>query len=95
MKLKAERWAVITVGALFVSSCGGGAYYSGDVGPSVGSGFYHSTYGYGWGGGYYRGYDRGVSDTVDTVETVETVEALDAIDTMGMPDMDIGPDIDF
>ena len=91
MKLKTKHLMIIIACVLFVNSCGG-AYYSRGVRPSVGVGFYHSTYGHGWGGGYYRGYNTGVADTVETVDTIET---MDAIDSMGMPDMDMGPAIDF
>ena len=91
MKLKFTILAVITLCILWLSACGGSGYYRG-VRPHVGFGFYHSTYGHGWGGGYYRGYDAGASDAVETIDTIDT---MDTIDSMGMPDMDMGPDIDF
>ena len=91
MKIKAKGWTAVAISLLLLTGCGG-AYYSSGARPSVGFGFYHSTYGHGWGSGYYRGYNTGVADTVETVDTIET---MDAIDSMGMPDLDMGPAIDF
>ena len=91
MKHQAMFRTIIAISILLISGCGGTGY-GGGVRPTVGLGFYHGTYGHGWGGGYYRGYDRGVSDTVDTLDAVEI---MDAPADMGMPDMDMGPAIDF
>ena len=87
------NYSAILALALILGGCTG---YSGSVQPSVGIGFYHSTFGHGWGGGYYRGYDDGAYDAMDTIDTIDT---MDAIDSMGVPDMDMdmGPamDLDF
>lgn len=83
MKLKILRLTGILICVLFVSSCGR-PYYGSHV---RGSSFYHSTYGHGWGSGYY--YDRADAiDTIDAVDTMDTIDTMDAMDDMGMPDMD-------
>ena len=92
MKRRVTPWALLVLSLLFLQGCGGSGSYR-TVGPSVGVGlgFYHSTYGHGWGSGYYRGYDHG---TVDAIDTIDAVDSLDA-GGMGMPDMDMGPAMDF
>lgn len=89
-------WAAIALSLVIVQGCGGSGVYR-SVGPSVGVGFYHHGYG-GWGRGYYRGYNDATVDAVDTVDTIEAIDSIDtidAIDDMGMPDMDMGADMDF
>ena len=81
MKLKILHLTGIFICVLFVNSCGGPYYSTGVRGRSVG--FYHSTYGHGWGGGYYDAID-----TVDTMDTIDTIDTMDAMDSMGMPDID-------
>lgn len=88
MKIGIKYLTIAVAGALLINGCGGSSHYRG-VRPHVGFGFYHSTFGHGWGGGYYRGYNTGVNDAVETMDTMETMDA------MGMPDMDMGPAIDF
>ena len=84
MKRKILRLTGIFICVLLLSSCGG-PYRGTHVRGS--SSFYHSTYGHGWGGGYY--YDRrDAIDTIDTVDTIDAIDTMDAMDGMGMPDMD-------
>lgn len=84
-------WAVIAMSLLIVEGCGSGRYRGAGPHVGVGVGFYHPGYG-GWGSGYYRGYDDAAIDAVDTIDTMEAIEAGGG---MGMPDMDIGPAMDF
>lgn len=97
MKRELEPWTLLMLlGALVLGGCAGsGAYHSGGVRTSIGFGFYQSTFGHGWGSGYYRGYDDGMVDTLEAVETIETLETLDAMDAMGVPDMDMDMGLDF
>ena len=87
-----KRWYIVVATLIAVGGCSGAG--TGRIHTSVGLGFYHSSFGHGWGNGYYRGYDRGV---IDAADTIDAIDASDAIDSMGMPDMDmeLGPDIDF
>jgi len=89
---KMKHWYAAIAIALFAYGCSGAG--SGRIHTSVGLGFYHSTYGHGWGSGYYRGYDHGA---IDAADTIDAIDASDSIDSMGMPDMDMdmGPDMDF
>ena len=91
MKRRTLLWAVVAASLLLVEGCSSAGGYRGS-GPrvGVGFGFYHHGYS-GWGSGYYRGYDRGVSDAVGTMDVIDTIDAGD----MGMPDIDMGPAMDF
>lgn len=92
MKCNTLLWALVAASLLLVEGCGGSGRYRGaGPGVGVGVGFYHSGYG-GWGSGYYRGYDDA---TIDAVDTIGTVDAIEAGGDMGMPDMDMGPAMDF
>jgi len=76
MNLKKIYLAAIIISLLFVTGCGR-HYYSRGV---RGGGFYHSTYGHGWGGGYYHVIDR-----ADAIDTIDTIYIIDTIDSMVMP----------
>ena len=91
MKRKILYLITIFLCVLFLGGCVGG-YYHGVRGP----GFYHSTYGHGWGGGHYRAMHAvDTARTIDAIDTIDTIETIDAMDSMDM-DMDMGmPDIDF